>query len=179
MPPEKPAAPTAKRHDWSIPTVLSLILGAVGALTIIELKPQIVVPPQEAIEKSQPFSVPFRIENSGYLSFHVNRVLCYVDKIQAGGITLGHGSTHEPDWDNFDLERGEGKTVFCRIIHSGNVPNTADIAIVLDERPFRRFPRSFRRYFRFTGAYVDNWQWLAQPSAPIQKDIDRQIDAPN
>ena len=176
MPPEKQIVPSAKTRTWKLSTVLSLILGALGAVGIIELRPQVTVLPQESIEKSQPFSVPFRIDNSGYLSFHVDHVFGYGHKIKVGGMTIEQGTLHQPDWNNFELGRGESKTIITNWVHAPIVPSAADVAIVVDVRPFRWFPWSFRRYFRFTGAYVDNWQWLAQPPGPIQKDADRQIE---
>jgi hypothetical protein len=149
-------------------------LGAV--LGIVELRPQVTVSPQEAIEKSQPFSVPFRIQNSGYLSFHVEHLFVYANEIKVGGSTFHKATFHEPDWNNFDLGRAESRAIVCNLVHAPIVPSTADIAFVMDIRPFYLFPHSFRRYFRFTGAYVDNWQWLAQPSQPIQADADREIE---
>jgi hypothetical protein len=148
----------------------------VGAAGVIELRPQLAVSPQEPIEKSQPFSVPFRINNTGYFSFHVDHVFCYISKIVAAGYTDTSSTSHHPDWNNFELDRSESKTIITGLLHAPNVPTTADIAIVVDVRPFRWFPRSSRRYFRFTGGYIDTWQWLAQPSEPIQADADKTIE---
>jgi hypothetical protein len=144
---------------------------------IIELRPQITVSPQEPIEKSNPFSVPFRIDNTGYLAFHVDHVFAYASKIEVGNTNIERATYDLPDWNNFDLGRAESKTVVPRFAHALNVPATADIAIAIDVRPLRWFPRSYRRYFRFTGAYIDTWQWLAEPPAPIQSAADRQIEA--
>jgi hypothetical protein len=138
------------------------------------------VSPQEPIEKSNPFSVPFRIENTGYWSFHVDHIFAYADRITIRQINMPSMTYHWPDWNNFDLERSESKTVTARFVRSvavpPDVPDTADIAIVVDFRPYAWFPHSFRRYYRFTGTYIDNWQWLAQPSGPIQANADREIE---
>jgi len=176
MPPKRQIVPPAKIRIWSMPTVLGLILGVVGAMGIIELRPQVTVLPQEPIEKSQPFSVPFRIENSGYLSFYVDNVFCYASKIKVGSVNVERSTVHWRDWNNFELGRGESKTIVPNLVYAPNFPSTADIAIVMDVRPFYRFPWSFRRYFRFTGAYVDNWQWLAQPVGPIKNGADEAIE---
>jgi hypothetical protein len=176
---ETPIIQPARTRIWSVPTVLGLILGIVGAVGIIELRPQITVSPQEAIDKSQPFSIPFRITNSGYFSFYVDRVFCYLHSVKAEGVSVDKGTFHDPSWNRFELDRGESKTIIVNLydqIKPLGRPNAADIAILIDYRPFAYFSHSFRSYFRFTGAYVDNWQWLAQPSSPIHADADRQIE---
>ncbi len=175
--PEKTIGPPAKARIWSTPTVLSLILGVVGALGVVELRPQIAVSPQEPIDKSQPFSVPFRIDNVGYLSFYVEHVSCYINKIKGLAIPrLTRDTFYFPDWDGIVLDRGGGGTLICYFLRSTNVPNDADLAIVIDYRPYKQIAfGSNRKYFRFKGAYIDNWQWLRQPSADIEADIDNMI----
>ena len=178
-PPDITPTPNVKSRTWTLPTVLGLIIGIVGAVGIIELRPQISVVPQEAIEKSQPFSVPFRIDNTGYLSFYVDRVFCYLNSVEGERVKVSRGTLHDPSWNRFELDRGEPKAIMCNLqdqIKPLGLPKTADIAIVVDYRPSQHFPKSYRKYFRFTGAYVDSWQWLAQPSAPIQAEADRQIE---
>jgi AraC-like DNA-binding protein len=179
MPPEMPAPQHAKIRTWTLPTILGIIIGIVGALGVVELRPQISVSPQEPIEKLQPFSVPFRIDNTGYLSFYVDRVFCYLNSVEVEHVSIQKGTLHDPSWNRFDLDRGDPKTIICNLQNQINplgLPKAADIAIVIDYRPSEHFPKSFRKYFRFTGAYVDNWQWLAQPSSPIQADADKEIE---
>ena len=91
-------------------------------------------------------------------------------------MTIEQGTLHQPDWNNFELGRGESKTIITNWVHAPIVPSAADVAIVVDVRPFRWFPWSFRRYFRFTGAYVDNWQWLKQPCAEMEAEANQEID---
>jgi hypothetical protein len=152
------------------------VLGILGALGAVELRPQLSVSPQEAIEKSQPFSVPFRIQNSGYLSFHVDQVVFYAAEITTRSLSIHDSGFASADWRDFDLDRGEQKTVVPKLVHAPTMPSSADITAVVDIRPFKWFPLASRRYFRFIGAYVDNWQWLAQPSRPIQRDADRAVE---
>jgi hypothetical protein len=179
MPPDMPAPQLVKIRTWTLPAILGIALGVVGALGVVELRPQLSVAPQEPIDKSQPFSVPFRIDNIGYLSFYVDRVFCYLNSVKSAHIKIDKGTLHDPTWNRFGLDRGEPKTIICNLQNQINplgVPSAADIAIVIDYRPSEQFPKSFRRYFRFTGAYVDNWQWLAQPSSSIQADADKEIE---
>lgn len=56
------------------------------------------------------------------------------------------------------------------------MPAKADIAVVVHYRPFKLFPWMFYKHFRFTGQYVDNWQWTKQPSEEVQKDADAAIE---
>lgn len=177
-PPEIPARPQKKIRSWTLPTVLGLALGVLGAVGIVELRPQPTALPQPpGLEKSQPFSVPFRIENSGYLSFDVEDVFLYVKAVTLSHVKLYGAVVNKDDWNHFELNRGDSRTISCNVVKSYNMPATADIIIVLDIRPFWWFPWSSRRYFRFVGAHKDRWQWLAQPSAPVQADADKSIRA--
>jgi hypothetical protein len=143
---------------------------------VIELRPQIGVSPQEPIEKSQPFSVPFPIQNTGYFSFWLEHAFCYSSEVKVGGITIDKGTFHMPGWNHHDIDRGEAETITCNLVKAPTMPASADIAVVVDYRPWKSFPLTFRKYFRFIGAYADNWQWLKQPSEPIQRDADTEIE---
>src|SRR5258708_4054018 len=156
-----------KIRTWTTRAVLGLILGIAGSVGVIELRPQIAVAPQEPIEKSQPLSVPFEIGNSGYFSFWLEHAFCYYHEIRVGNIRVRKGTSHTPDWNRHTIDRAEGETIVCNLTRSESMPANADIAIIVDYRPWRAFPWTFRRYFRFTGMYIDNWQWTKQPSEPI------------
>ena len=165
-----------KTRTWTPQRILGIILGIVGVVGLIELRPQIGVYPQEPTEKSQPFSVPFRIENSGYFSWWLEHAFCYYGEVKVGGLSV-HGSTsHSRGWNRHTLDRSESETIACNLAKSPVMPSSADIAVVIDYRPWKAFPWTFRRYFRFKGAYIDNWQWLGQPSEEIQKDADAAIE---
>jgi hypothetical protein len=143
---------------------------------VIELRPQIAIVPQEPIEKSQPFSVPLRIENSGYFSFWLEHAFCYYHEVRVGPIHVSKGTSHTLEWNRHSIDRAEGETIVCNLARSPSMPANADIAVVVDYRPWRIFPWTFRRCFRFTGMYVDNWQWTQQPSEPIQADAYTAVD---
>ena len=178
IPPKTTPAQPLKTRSWTVSTVLGLALGTVGLVVgvveLVELRPQISVAPQEAIEKSQPFSVPFRIDNTGYFSLNVEHVFCYLHRMESEHVSVYRGTLHDPSWNRFEIDRGHSKTIICNLqdqIKPLGLPKAADIAIVVDYHPFG-FPKSFRKYFRFVGAYVDNWQWLQQPPEAIQKEAD-------
>lgn len=176
-PAEGPQHHGKKLSSASWHTILGLILGLAGSLGVIQLRPQIVVMPQAPLVKRQPFSVPFRVDNSGYFACPVDHVFVYVRRLKSRSTDLGQTTIHEADWNHFLLERAEGKTIMVKLADfpPGDLPSEADIEVVVDYRPFEHFPASFRRYFRFEGAFGDNWQWLKQPSADIQAETDRQI----
>lgn len=132
--------------------------------------------PQGFIEKSQPFSVPFASENQGYSSFWLEHAFCYYHKVEVGPFTINNGSEHAPDWNRQFIERATAKTIICNFAHYPAVPKSADMAVVIDYKPFESFPFTSRRYFRFVGAYIDNWQWLKQPAKPIEADADKAIE---
>jgi len=166
--------PTPRMRTWNTPTVLALILGAVGTLGIIELRPQMSVTPQDPVIKAEAFSAPFRIDNAGYFSFYVDHVFLYLNELKNGATSIGDSSSHEPEWNCFVLDRAESRTIITQF--SNGTPTKADIAIAIDYRPFRTFPFYFRKYFRFIGAHGDSWQWLKQPSSDIQTAADSRIE---
>ena len=170
-----------KIRTWTPPTVLGLILGVLGSMGVVELRPQMAVVPQcEPLKKGLPFSIPFKITNIGYFSFKVVTAHCYFHTMfgitpQGAKIDMKRGTLHDNTWDNLFLERGESKTFTCEIQQLPPiVPSQADIAIVIDYNA-AVYPTA-RSYFRFVGASGDNWQWLAQPSREIQKDADKWVD---
>jgi len=170
----------AKTRSWKLASFLSLGLGVLGAVGVIELRPQISVSPQEPIEKSQPFSVPFQIENTGYFPFWLQRPFCFLNEAHdSGNWSASHFTAHQPWWNRHIIDRGEAETIVCGFLHTTPALSTtnADIAVVVDYRPWRFFPWTFRRYFRFQGQYIDNWQWTKQPSDPIQDAADNEISA--
>ena len=164
-----------KKRKWKLSGIVSVILGVVGAVGVIELRPQITVSPQDPIEKTQPFSVPFRIENAGYFSFRLERAFCYYGEVRVGNIQVNEGLSHSLEWNHHTLDRSEGETILCNLVHYPAVPSAADIAVVVDYKPFRFFPWPFRTYRRFVGAFIDNWQWTPQASETIQDSADRAI----
>jgi hypothetical protein len=154
--------------------ILSLVLAV--ATAAIQLKPQMRVSPLAPIKQSQPFSIPFRIENTGYLPFYVDRSFCYAREISWGTITMTHMLVRSDGWDGFTLNPGESKTIVCRILDAPTPPHEADIIIVVDYRVSENLFGPSRKLFRFTGAYIDNWQWLPQPSDGITDEVNREID---
>src|SRR3954462_7465468 len=110
----KPSAKkSAKNRTWTAPTIIGLIVSVVGAVGAIELRPQMVIAPQQPTEKAEPYSVPFDIENSGYLSFYIEHVYCYVHEVTIGQTTINSNLLHYNDLDGITLGRGEGVSPLC------------------------------------------------------------------
>src|SRR5256885_13887486 len=85
--------PKKKKSAWTLPTVLSLILTAVGLVALVELKARIQVTPQPALKGSEACSAPFLITNTGYLSFTAERTFCYIHHLEVPGIgTISEGA---------------------------------------------------------------------------------------
>jgi hypothetical protein len=161
MPSKKTPIPVAKGRAWTMPTVLGLIISVVGALGVIELRPQITVSPMEPVEKSQPFSAPFKIQNTGYFGIWVEQEFCADRHVYAGGWKLENNTFGSPA--HIYIDRGDSMTVFCPLFR-GPIPKHADIDIFVYYRPWKSFPHTFHKSFRFIGSYTDNWQWLSEPS---------------
>ena len=180
--PAEPAVtrqPEKRKHGKSVLAFILALVTVIGALGAVELIPQISVQPLEPIAKSQPFSVPFRIQNTGYLHFYVEQIFCYMKSVETDELTFSNTLFHDPGWDHFNLDRAESKTISCNLykqVHPLPIPKQAELVIVVIYRPFRSFPHSFRNHFYFVGAYEDNWQWLAEPSDPVRQEADKAID---
>jgi len=159
----------------------------VGALGVVELRPQLEVTPQQLSLSNQPFSVPFNIKNSGYLSFFVDHVICFIvntETIQGAhfaGIIFQH-----PDWDGVTLDRGISGTMSCSMYGQdiggahghGDTPKSADIVMAVTYRPWQGFPYLFRKHFGFRGLHGDTWQWTSYPPSQQLKDkIDAEINS--
>jgi hypothetical protein len=163
-----------KTRTWTTPTILGLILSVVGALSIVELKPQISVSPQPERANNVPFSAPFEITNTGYLGFHVDNVVVVLPLVeyQGGKITFHDSKIGNVDWDNFDLDRGVSKTIYPTF--SNGVPQKASLVIAMDYRYLGIKCRFLRR---FDGTHMDNWQWGKQPiKTEDEPSLNRLVD---
>jgi hypothetical protein len=86
-----------KIRAWTLPTILGLAMGVVGSIGVVELRPQITVLPQCALKSGPPFSIPFRISNTGYFAFTVVAAHCYIHKFS--GIVIDSTITTLVDMD--------------------------------------------------------------------------------
>src|SRR6266436_636347 len=173
LPPNLPERPERKINLATALTVLGLIVGMTGLVT---LRPQLAVSPGEPIERSQPFTVPFKITNAGLLAIRNVHVIGYVHRLEIGGFSMEKSIMESAGWTADELGRGESKTIVFRLLKAPAPPKTADIAIVVDYQAYALPFMTPRNVFRFVGEYVDTWQWLPQPSAEIRKEIDEQIE---
>ena len=78
--------------------------------------------------------------------------------------------------DSFTLNAGESKTILCSFLEAPTPPNEADMIVVVDYRVGGNLLWPARKLFRFTGAYIDNWQWLPEPSGDIEGEANSAID---
>lgn len=166
--------PIERWKTGNLLAIVSLVLSAIGAIAIIELRPQIEVLPMAETENSQPFSAPFRIHNAGYLSFDLKRVICFESKIEGfqGNVT---GTMIVKDFPTgTEVEKGHNETVKCGIAHITPPITGADLTIAVDYSQWP-IPHTWRKHYRFTGDYVDNWQWLEVSPAQTQKEVDDRI----
>jgi hypothetical protein len=164
--------PREKARVWTMPTVLGLVLGALGLVALVELRTQIGIEPLAPLQTSQPFAVPFRVHNAGYLSFQIKRVFVFVNELSGNGLFVWDQSFRMRKWEEAVLGSGDDVSMEWDL-YQGPVPQKADIIFVVDYRPFG-VPITLRKCFRFVGAYGNRWQWLHEP---IDGIIQRRIDA--
>ena len=155
----------------TILTILGLILTIAGLIT---LRPQLVVSPNEPLEHDQPFSVPFKVTNTGIAVIRDVRIMFYIHSVRAEHLTVKDLLVHNKLIN--DLDRGESRTLTCKLAKMGEFPKEADIAVVVDYKAWGVPFWPMRRVFRFTGIYGDAWQWLPQPSQDIRDAVDAAID---
>jgi len=168
-----------KTPSWTMPTILGLILSVLGLVGLVELRPQLSVTPQEQLDRKHPFSAPFRITNTGYLSIDIPKIYFYVDELEDEHANRMTRSTmNVPTWNGTTLERGESQTIIGPIYESPFLIKKVEIAIVVNHRGWGMPYWTFRRYFRFQGIQSgDNWQWAPQPTdAPFIKRADESMD---
>lgn len=176
-PPKSELAPAEnKKNHWT--GQLSIGIGLLGLLGLLTLIPQMGVVPGGETENSQPFSAPFRIHNAGILPFYLKRAFCFESDLKNEITEKGSGKMTNVS-TGVDLNRwlgsGHDAAVMCGFHILPRVTN-ADMTIVVDYSPWglSRFFTS-REHFRFTGVYVDNWQWIEVDPTPTEKQVDDQI----
>jgi hypothetical protein len=153
----------------TISTIIGLVVGVVGLAGLITLRPQITVSPSDALDHSQPFTVPFHITNASYYAIDEVTPTFYIHRLLVGGADVGKNLVKYPAQN---LDHGETGTVVFQFLQVGAFPQDADIVVVIDYHiawlPFWH-PR---QYFRFVGQYAENWQWLAEPIGAVRQETD-------
>jgi hypothetical protein len=167
--------PFPKARTWTAPAVLGLILAVVGALSVIELRPQISVSPQGQLATGEPFSAPFEISSTGFFPVHIDNVTVIMHRMEHSRQVWNDDVISNADWDNFDLERNSGtKTIFLNF--ANGQPDKADLVVAVDYR-FMTFKMP-RWFFRFEGVHRDTWEWTKQPMGNLDlgKLVDDQLE---
>jgi hypothetical protein len=176
-----PPTPPSKSRNSGFASFANVALPLLGlaltvSIAVVQFRPQMTVTPQDPLAKSQPLSSPFRIDNTGYVSFWVEHVYCYAGKVRWNFVTMERILERSRDWEQFPLQRNESKTILCNLLDAPTPPQQADIVIAVDYRLLPFLPWTYRKLVRFTGAYADQWQWLRQPIGPIESETNRAIN---
>ena len=177
---KKRSNPKRVRKPLSVGTATTIIGLLIGLIGLIALRTKMSVTPQEPTQRSQPFSVPFRFENTNVLPFTVEHVYCYVGAANSqtanSSMSVQSSVIDFSEWKNVELGSDGGGTVSCPVFSGAGSVTAGDITIVIDYKPFL-LPGTGREYFRFIGAYIDNWQWERKSVDDIKKDVDAAIAA--
>ncbi len=141
-------------------------------LVLIGLRPQLSAAPSDALEQSQPFSVPFVVKNQGLLPVQRVVVNCYIRHLQAAAMNMTGkfgDLMGNRDWRFAELDRGESKTVVCPFLRTSDPIRSADLSVIVE---YEDHGVPYRSIFRYVGQYGDRWRWLPQPSEDIRSEID-------
>jgi hypothetical protein len=169
-PNKPPKRPKAKDDSSQLGTVLSIVGLLIAVISLVTLRPQVSVSPAEALQHSQPFSVPFHITNSSFYAIDQVTPTFYIHRLMVGGVDLGKNLNQFSETKR--LEHGETGTILCEFVETASFPQEADVVVVVDYRiPWIPFWHP-RQYFRFLGRYGDNWQWLAEPIGTVRREAD-------
>jgi hypothetical protein len=133
-----------------VPTILSVLLAVVG---LIALRPQLTAVPGEAIARSDPFSVLFKVTNSGLLPVKSMRFFCFDYRVTYRHATFTDSITQDPMANTYELGRGQSRTIVCRLINADEIPSLADIAVVAEYKAYAVPFWTMRDIFRFVGNY--------------------------
>jgi hypothetical protein len=175
--PGKPRARGRTNNAWTTPTVLGLILSAVGLLGLVVLRPQLQVSPLPQLDPRQAFSAPFRIINNGTLPATISLVTCYLHEAKYPGLTVSRQTGQQSAWNGGTLSGGGSQAIVCKMVGSPEFPTKADMAVVIDYRAFG-IPHTFRQYSRFVGETDKTWEWLDKPTTDdFRKAADDEIKA--
>jgi hypothetical protein len=121
---------------------------------------------------TRPFSAPFEITNTGYLTVHIDNVVVIFSTVEyESGPTFTDASVGNKGWDNFDLSRGGTKTILPYF--SNGALKKADVVIAID---YRFLWRKWRWFFRFQGIHIENWQWTKQLVGDLEAPLNKTAD---
>lgn len=154
-------------------TVLGVLLTAVG---LVALWPSMVVDACPPTDQSQPFSVPFKITNTGYLPVKNVKIYCYAHRVRVGPIDAQSNLMSNSKWSTSHLGRGESITIIANFVKAPVLPAEADMAIISDFNSFGAPFLKLRSLTRFVGHFGETWQWLKQPSHEVKAAAARMID---
>ena len=91
--PQKPSQTPKKERVWTLPVVIGLTLSLVGLWVFW---PTMTVSPEDPLEQANPFTVPFKITNTGLMSFYAKHVVYFINDIKIGPLSFegsGVGNT--------------------------------------------------------------------------------------
>ncbi len=162
--------PVVAHRIWEIFVAVGVVLGYLSYF-----QPRLSVTPQQALDPSKPFSVPFIIANNGYLPFRDVEFLCGIREVKGTeNRTLGKFALRFPHNRLSVLEPGKPATISCDFFAAKGFEFfpviSADIAIIVQFRP-QLLPWSKRESFRFitTEAADNKLLWFPQPEEKNEK----------
>lgn len=86
-------------------------------------------------------------------------------------LSVSDGTIGGIDWDNFDLDRGQTKTILAYF--ANGMPEKANVIVAID---YRFLGRKWRWFQRFDGIRIENWHWSKQPMDDMEPYINKVVD---
>jgi hypothetical protein len=171
------AAKEGRKPWWKrVGVIIGALVGVIGmTIGLIELRPQFAVTTVNPPFEPQPYLIPLKITNTGYLSEEIS-LTGYLEDYKTDSMSLGKMLIIKKAgaWHGGVLGRGESQSIVLELLKGFGEPEYADMALVVDYKTFG-FPS--RDVFRFQGVYSKKnasggWYWLAEPSSGIRKNVD-------
>lgn len=166
------------KRRMGLDTALGIAGLLIGILGLIALRPQLSVALDAPLEAGQPYSPVFRITNSGLTAITRVHAYAYLYKAQVGGLQLNDNISVNPNWKATTLERGESFSVPAGLLRTQVVPNSFDVAVVIEYAPYGIPFISQNRIFRWIGAKGPdgNMTLLPQPASEIEKSATEAVE---
>jgi hypothetical protein len=128
-PKKVPKRQRAKEKPSRFGTVLSIVGLGLAVVSLIALRPQVTVSPADALDHSQPFTVPFHITNASFYAIDEVTPTFYIHRLMIQGADVGKNLVQYPAQN---LEHGEIETVICKFTQVESFTQNVDVVVFID-----------------------------------------------
>lgn len=130
-------------------------------MAILPVPPQLVISLAEPLSRRDPFSVPIKVVNDGWLPAYDLNIRCQIVRARIGGNFFGDSGFVDDVVSVQKLGHGRQHSELCGVMRTGVPPTSAEIAVIVRYKVLHVWPRKECRFFQ--GAAGDAWRWLERP----------------